>query len=163
MLNLAKNRYLGPVTQEQAQTLNRSVKRLQILGDVVADLLKPEIKRSDLPKLALHPVAPAKLLNRLKQPCQILAAERKVDVSFDIEDALPTILADGQLVDELFANLTSNAVKYTATGGAVHVTVRRENGDHLRLQISDSGIGIPAEEPPLNQDSLVHYSELKYE
>ncbi len=51
MLNLVRNRYLGPVTQEQAQTLNRSVKRLQILGNVVADLLKPEIKRSDLPKL----------------------------------------------------------------------------------------------------------------
>ena len=148
MLNLVKNQYLGPVTEKQAQTLNRSVKRLQILGDVVADLLKLEIKRSDLPKMVLHPVAPANLLNRLKQPYQILAAEKKVDVAFDIEDALPTILADEQLIDELFTNLISNAVKYTPTGGAVHVTVRRENSDHLRFQISDTGIGIPAEDIP---------------
>ena len=148
MLNLIRNLRYGPVTEKQEKTLNRSVKRLQILGDVVADLLKLDLKRSNLPKIVLHPVTPAGILNRLREPYRILAAEKKVDVAFDIEEPLPRILADEQLVDELFTNLISNAVKYTPPGGKVRVKLSPENGEGIRFQVSDTGIGIPADDIP---------------
>ena len=148
MLNLIRNLRYGPVTEKQEKTLNRSVKRLQILGDVVADLLKLDLKRSNLPKIVLHPVTPAEILNRLREPYRILAAEKKVDVAFDIEEPLPRILADEQLVDELFTNLISNAVKYTPPGGKVRVKLSPENGEGIRFQVSDTGIGIPADDIP---------------
>ena len=148
MLNLIRNLRYGPVTEKQEKTLNRSVKRLQILGDVVADLLKLDLKRSNLPKIILHPVTPAEILNRLREPYRILAAEKKVDVAFDIEEPLPRILADEQLVDELFTNLIANAVKYTPPGGKVRVKLSPENGEGIRFQVSDTGIGIPADDIP---------------
>jgi len=148
MLNLIRNLRHGPVTEKQEKTLNRSVKRLQILGDVVADLLKLDLKRSNLPKIILHPVTPAEILNRLREPYRILAAEKKVDVAFDIEESLPRTLADEQLVDELFTNLISNAVKYTPPGGKVHVKLSPENGEGIRFQVRDTGIGIPADDIP---------------
>jgi K+-sensing histidine kinase KdpD len=148
MLNLIRNLRYGPVTEKQEKTLNRSVKRLQILGDVVADLLILDLKRSNLPKIVLHPVTPAEILNRLREPYQILAAEKKVDVAFDIDEPLPRILADEQLVDELFTNLIANAVKYTPPGGKVRVKLSPENGDRIRFQVSDTGIGIAADDIP---------------
>jgi two-component sensor histidine kinase len=148
MLNLIRNLRCGPVTAKQEKTLNRSVKRLQILGDVVADLLKLEIRRSNLHKTALHPVAVAEILKNLKEPYRILAAEKKVAIVFHIEDCLPPILADEQLVDELFTNLISNAVKYTPPGGNVRVKLSRKNGDRVRFQVSDTGIGIASEDIP---------------
>ncbi len=148
MLNLLRNQYLGPVTSKQATTLNRSVKRLRNLGDVVSDLLKLEIRRTDLYKMVLRPVMPAKILKRLREPYQILAAEKQVGVTFNIEKSIPTILADEQLVDELFTNLIANAVKYTPTGGTVRVTLSRENSEHVRFQVSDTGIGITVDDIP---------------
>ena len=148
MLNLIRDLRHGPITEKQEKILNRSVKRLQILGDVVSDLLKLDIKRADLPKVVLHPVDPAMILKRLMEPYRTLAAEKKVDVTFDTEDSLPSILADEQLVDELFSNLISNAVKYTPPGGKVRVKLSRENDDRVRFQVSDTGIGIAADDIP---------------
>ena len=148
MLNLVRNQRYGPVTAKQEKTLNRSVKRLQILGDVVADLLKLDIKRSDLPKTILHPIEPEGILKSLMEPYRILAAEKKVDVAFDIEEPLPRILADEQLVDELFTNLISNGVKYTPPGGTVRVMLARDNNNWVRFEVRDTGIGIAADDIP---------------
>jgi len=148
MLNLVRNQRYGPVTAKQEKTLNRSVKRLQILGDVVADLLKLDIKRSDLPKTILHPIEPEGILKSLMEPYRILAAEKKVDVAFDIEEPLPRILADEQLVDELFTNLISNGVKYTPPGGTVRVMLARDNNNWVRFEVRDTGIGVAADDIP---------------
>lgn len=148
MLNLIRNLRYGPLTEKQEKTLNRSVKRLQILGDVVSDLLKLDLKRSDLTKTVLHPVTPEEILKSLMEPYRILAAEKKVDVAFDIDGPLPRILADEQLVDELFTNLISNGVKYTPPGGKVHVKLNRENDERVLFQVSDTGIGIAADDIP---------------
>jgi signal transduction histidine kinase len=148
MLNLIRNLRYGPLTEKQEKTLNRSVKRLQILGDVVSDLLKLDLKRSDLTKTVLHPVTPEEIFKSLMEPYRILAAEKKVAVAFDLEEPLPRILADEQLVDELFTNLISNGVKYTPPGGKVRVKLSRENDDRIRFQVSDTGIGIPADDIP---------------
>ncbi|MBR9985379.1 MAG: DUF3417 domain-containing protein [Desulfosarcina sp.] len=146
MLNLVRNQHCGPVTQKQATTLNRSVKRLKILGDVVADLLKLDIKRSNLPKIVLHPVTPAAVLNRLRDPYRILAAEKRVDVTFDIEESLPSVLTDEQLLDDLFSNLIANAVKYTPPHGTVRVALALDNSKWVRFEVRDTGIGIPAKD-----------------
>ena len=148
MLNVLRNRHHGPVTAEQEKTLNRSVKRLEILGDMVTDLLKFEIRRANLHKTILHPVAAADILKNLIDPYRILAAEKKVDVTFDTEESLPNILADEQLVDELFTNLISNAVKYTPSRGTVRVMLARDNNNWVHFEVRDTGIGIPADDIP---------------
>lgn len=55
--------------------------------------------------------------------------------------------SDPQLLRRLLGNLISNAVRYTHTGGIV-VGARRE-GDGLRIEVWDSGIGIEAMQLPL--------------
>ena len=43
---------------------------------------------------------------------------------------------------QVASNLLSNAVKYSPTGGRITVTTRTE-GDQLRLDVRDEGLGIP--------------------
>jgi len=148
MLNMIRNLRYGPVTAKQVKTLDRSVKRLQILGDVVADLLKLDLKRADLHKTVLRPLEPAEILRNLMEPYRILAAEKKVDVVFDIEESLPRVLAAEQLLDELFTNLISNAVNYTPPGGQVRVKLGPEDAEHVRFEVSDTGIGIAGDDIP---------------
>jgi signal transduction histidine kinase len=49
---------------------------------------------------------------------------------------------------QVLDNLLSNAVKYTPAGGTVAVTAAGGPGDEVSLTITDTGIGIPAEQYP---------------
>jgi signal transduction histidine kinase len=58
-----------------------------------------------------------------------------------VVDAVPDIRADRGRMLQILDNLVSNAVKFTPEGGKVHVSLR-EDGDAVRLEVTDSGIGI---------------------
>ncbi|MBL7175032.1 MAG: GAF domain-containing protein [Desulfobacteraceae bacterium] len=148
MLNLLRGRYLGSINPEQENIINRCSKRIDILGDVINDLLKLGIERSDMKMTTPYPVNIKNILNRLIGPYKILALEKKVDLMFDIDDSIPEIMANEQLIDELFTNLISNAVKYTPPGGKVVVALAREGDDRVRFEVLDTGIGIPGEDIP---------------
>jgi len=79
---------------------------------------------------------------------QIPADEKQVRLTARIEPGV-VILADHTQIERLFSNLLSNAVKYTAVGGTVQVRVRRdEKPDWGRIEIEDTGVGIPPENLP---------------
>jgi two-component system phosphate regulon sensor histidine kinase PhoR len=54
------------------------------------------------------------------------------------------VFADPQLLRQVVLNLTSNAIKYSPSGGDIGVRLTRER-DIVRWQIQDTGIGIPKE------------------
>lgn len=55
------------------------------------------------------------------------------------------ITADRQRIEEVVANIISNAAKYTPDGGIIKIAVSREN-QNVKIQIADNGIGIPKED-----------------
>jgi two-component system phosphate regulon sensor histidine kinase PhoR len=55
--------------------------------------------------------------------------------------------ADEEAVAQILDNLVDNAVKYTPPGGRIQVRWRAEDG-HVRLEVEDSGIGIPEQDLP---------------
>lgn len=59
--------------------------------------------------------------------------------------ALLEIEADYRAVKQVLLNLLSNAVKFTPRGGSVSVGVERL-GDTVRINVSDTGIGIASED-----------------
>ena len=71
------------------------------------------------------------------------------------ENALPKIAVDGPKVLEVISNMIDNALKYTPKGGVSVRAILCEKNDkscmtekHVRITISDTGIGIPATELP---------------
>jgi signal transduction histidine kinase len=75
------------------------------------------------------------------------AADAK-DVQLDVElGTLPAVEGDRARLAQLIDNLVSNAVKFTPAGG--RVAIRAANGSgRVRVEVSDTGIGIPADELP---------------
>ena len=51
------------------------------------------------------------------------------------------VRSDPRLLEQMIRNLLSNAVKYTKTGGVLLGCRRR--GARLRIEISDTGLGVP--------------------
>lgn len=57
---------------------------------------------------------------------------------------LPPVSGGRKRLTRALANLVDNAIKFNTAGGEVTVRLREE-GDYLRVDVSDTGIGIPAE------------------
>lgn len=74
-------------------------------------------------------------------------AERGLKLVRQIEPGLPELVADRRACRQILLNLLSNAAKFTATGGTVTVVARRE-GEQLVLAVSDTGVGIAANDLP---------------
>ncbi len=72
------------------------------------------------------------------------ADRKKITLRNRCPDGLPRIYADRERVTQVFTNLLGNAVKFTPEGGRVTVEAV-DIGEDLRVDIIDTGEGIPAD------------------
>lgn len=80
-----------------------------------------------------------------EETVQALAPEAgKACVSLTLEGEKACISGVPQLLQSILYNLCDNAVKYNQKGGSVTITIKNE-AENVRLTVSDTGIGIPAE------------------
>jgi len=56
---------------------------------------------------------------------------------------IPLVMVDPQLLRQVVMNLTSNAIKYTPTGGEISIRIGTDSPGMVRWAITDTGIGIP--------------------
>lgn len=70
-----------------------------------------------------------------------LAEEKGITLVCETAEGL-VVTGDRHLLSQALANLADNAVKYTASGGTVTVTARRDNNT-VELAVADTGPGIP--------------------
>ena len=81
-----------------------------------------------------------------------IAEDKRIEVSTDIEAGL-TVPADPKRLRQVLANLVDNAIKYTPAGGRV-VGERAPRGRVVRLDVTDTGIGIAPHDLPHIWDRL---------
>lgn len=131
--------------EEQSQMLkaiSNSSKMLVSLVENILDISKLERGLLVLNKTTfdLH-----KTLKDLSSSLLPLAEQKGLELKIDAPEYLP-IHADKNLIDRLFSNLISNALKFTSKGG-VYITIKEENKNY-QITVSDTGIGISKEELP---------------
>ena len=83
-----------------------------------------------------------------ERPCDGTQVKKTIGAAITISATAASpivVVADPQRIEQLLANLISNAFKFTPSGGRVLVRARRE-GDRATLEVTDTGMGIPANE-----------------
>jgi PAS domain S-box-containing protein len=113
---------------------------LRIINDVL-DMAKVEAGSLIL---NLEPVEIVLLLQEIEVESIELLADKPVGMQVQIEQGLPTLMADPVRVKQIVRNLVSNAVKFTAEG-LIALRAFRED-DWVCIQVQDSGIGIAKED-----------------
>lgn len=98
MLELIQKEYQGPINQEQKETIDRCETRIKLLGDMINDLLKIGIRRTEPNKSTIPLVDINELLQELANLYAHRASEKKVSLKFDIDDAVPKMSADNFLM-----------------------------------------------------------------
>jgi signal transduction histidine kinase len=86
------------------------------------------------------------LLAGALESAKVLAAEKEISMTLQVEDNLPDVMINPMTVFQLLDNLVSNALKFTPKGGTIELSARlAESGDKAHIAVRDTGIGIPAE------------------
>jgi signal transduction histidine kinase len=132
---------LGDTGRSYLEVIRRSTERLHSLVEDLLLVAQIEARRVEL---QLAPVDVVALAARAVESVRPVADEKGVSLELSA-DHPPVVQADGTRLSQVVDNLVSNAVKFTNDGGAVSVKV---DGDAagVRLVVSDTGIGVPAEE-----------------
>jgi cell cycle sensor histidine kinase DivJ len=73
------------------------------------------------------------------------ARENGIDLVASLPEDLPGMVGDQRAFKQILLNLLSNAIKFTERGGSVTVSALVE-GSSLALRVSDTGVGISAED-----------------
>lgn len=140
----AKDSLLGEALTQQEQAIGSMSRLLNALLDISkleSGGVKPEISEFSV----------ASLFEELRREFSGQAACKGLTLQVDSTNA--HVRSDISLVEQILRNLLSNAIKYTTSGG---VTVDCLLADDLtvRLEVRDSGIGIPADQIPLIYDEF---------
>jgi two-component system heavy metal sensor histidine kinase CusS len=132
---------------EYREVLGSNLEEAVRLSDLIGDLLF--LARAESPLTHLHraPVDVGELLGGVREYYEASAAEGGISLTTALA-AEPVIAElDRTLMQRAVGNLIANAVAYTPPGGTV---VLRANADvaAVRIEVSDTGVGIPAEALP---------------
>lgn len=119
------------------QRMTRMLDRMLLLGKADAHMLEFRPREIDLVSLC-HRLVDEVRTEHPQSACQL-------ETRFAV---MPTPrLYDEKLLRHIFGNLLSNAIKYSPRGGKV-VFRARQTGENAVFEVSDQGIGIPADELP---------------
>ncbi len=139
--NLDLMRRFGEYDEESMFVIQDEMERMsRLLGDLLL------LARADTGGLPLRH-EPVELDNVLFEVYrQISRIEKPVTVELTAVDQA-IILGDEDRLKQLLLNLVDNAIKYTQPGGVVRLSLAKD-GSWAQLVVSDTGIGIPAEDLP---------------
>lgn len=121
----------------------------QLLLYMVDNIL--EMAKADAGKteLLVEPVDMVDLINTVEKYLRFLAEKKTIDLSMQVDSAVPIIIADWEKIRRIIENLASNAIKYTKRGGKVDISVTYdEDRDGIVIAVKDNGIGISKDNLP---------------
>jgi PAS domain S-box-containing protein len=130
------------------ETLARESDRLRYLIDDLLSLSRLEAGTTGFEPSAVDLRA---LLAALVADRRGLAAQKDLELVIEAREDLPAVLGDERLLSQVFTNLLTNAMNYTPSGGEIVVRIDQregEGGSWVTAEVTDTGLGIPAEERP---------------
>ena len=136
---------------EYAQLVNSSGKHLLALINDILDLAKIEAGRWKLAEAALD-------LHRVTEDAMQFIAWRAKDSNAtlvnSVDSKLDLVYGDERAIKQILLNLLSNAVKFTPEHGTITAFARRAEDGGMLLGVSDTGVGIAAEDQQAVFDSF---------
>ncbi|MBI4219090.1 MAG: GHKL domain-containing protein, partial [Chloroflexi bacterium] len=136
------------VLQPEPATIENLYQQVRHLGRLVEDLRMLALAEAGSLPLSLAPEKIEEIVNSTVDAFRPRAAEKGVQLVADHAGDLPAIEVDRTRISQVLANLIENAITHTPEGGSVEVTVDRSQ-DAVRIAVTDTGVGIPAESLPL--------------
>jgi signal transduction histidine kinase len=135
----------GNLSERDTQSLERILKQAERLDRMMNALL--DVSRIEQGRLQLEAsqLDVSSLTSRIVAEIETMSNHHEFDVQASGEPLW--IIGDALRLEQVFYNLLGNAIRYSPQGGTITVQVVPE-GDMIRIDIRDEGIGVPESDLP---------------
>jgi two-component system, NtrC family, sensor histidine kinase HydH len=131
----------NPLASELAGFIGAEVNRLNSLVTRFLDFARPS-------RLELRAIQLSAIVDHVLETVRGQFPDAKVSIERDYASGTPDVMVDGQLCEQIFVNLITNAYQAMDGHGRLRIEIARESQNGRRgvgVFIEDSGPGIPAE------------------
>jgi signal transduction histidine kinase len=135
---LQQNQELEPETRETMAMIHRNVTLEARLIDDLLDMTRMERGKLHLDR---RPIELGSVLERAVEECRDDLGEAGLTLAVETAGKTQIVEADAGRIQQVFANLLKNAIKFTPAGGRIHI-LSHCDGDSCVVEVSDSGIGL---------------------
>ena len=132
---------LTPEITEDLVTVQRNVKRLEVLMDQLFEVMKIDEDKFILQKELINV---SNIINDCLDELSYLINEKNLEVSLDINHEI-MLNVDTTRIFTAFTNLISNAIKFTPDYGLIEISAKKMNKGYV-FKVKDNGIGLTEEE-----------------
>ncbi len=132
------------VAQDFLHRMHLETDKLAQMASELSELSR--IESGDSP-LNLKPLDVAEVVRRAAERLRPQAERAQLELILDMPANLPPVIGDEDRVEQVLVNVIHNAIKFTPRQGRITISSLVE-GDQVLISISDTGIGIPAEDLP---------------
>ncbi len=145
-LDVAANKTIGTLNDQQSEFVGRASKRTRTLSAFIRTLLElTQLRLNNQLKKEVFSLRDS--IHNAVDAVKIKAANKQITLSCTIEPSVDRIFGNKLAVVEMVTNLLLNAIKYTPQSGSVEINAKVQDGFVL-TEVTDTGIGIPEDELP---------------
>jgi signal transduction histidine kinase len=141
-LDLLMTGKMGEVPENQMRVLNILYEGAERMNVLIKNLLN--ISRIESGRILVEPV-PTKLndlVDKVLSEQKPKSDQKSIKINSFFDNDLPEISIDPKLITEVYANIISNAIKYTPEKGVITISIYKKD-NKIFTEVKDTGIGIP--------------------
>lgn len=137
----------GRVSEEEREAIEESVSACKRLIRLVNSMLDLSQIQSGSMRMEFSETDVRSLIHSTVTLFQHEATSKGITLASTVPARLPRINADPERLQQALINLVGNALKFTATGGAIQIQARHlSEPNAVQISVTDNGVGIAAEE-----------------
>jgi signal transduction histidine kinase len=136
--------FVGELSEKQRDMLLRSSERIKGLIDLIDNIL--DISRIEATQLDARWMSPREVIESSVEDVRQLAVEKGLKLNIKLPGEPLQIQGSPSRLRQVVTNLLGNAIKFTKRG-TVSLKLKDED-ESIRVEVMDTGVGIPAEELP---------------
>jgi len=135
----------GTLSELQTKAVSEIIDSTDRISGMVGELLDEARLAAGAVQLEAKPFNPAELLNDVKEKLSVLAGQKSLELTTELDAELPDqLLGDPTRIHQMVTNLTSNSIKFTKKG-RVGIRFFLCNTNQWAFEVTDTGPGIPKE------------------
>ena len=142
VLTVSKLLQTNPDDKELWELLENEIRKMKTTLNTMLQLVQLESTKVKLHKTMVNVRA---MLEEAMKPYHILADDRNMEIHLHVQEEMPDVYIDRQLIYDAIANLLDNAIKYGFKNTPIHVDARCEY-QNLYISVTDVGTKIAKED-----------------
>jgi signal transduction histidine kinase len=136
------------VPDDIRQELKIIARNVELEARLIDDLLDVTRIRQEKLKLVLEPTDVHELLLSALKICSHEVSSKNLNIRLELQAIETQLRGDGARLQQVFWNLLKNAVKFTPEGGQIRLSSSNPVAGCVRIEVSDSGMGLAPEAMP---------------